>query len=142
MRHEGGIVNGTFSDKQSIRLNLDQTLAQRLNFVLSSEIIQVLSETRPDIVYVALGSPKQEKLIARLRPVLPGAWWLGVGNSFSFLSGEVRRAPVWMQRTGVEWVHRLIQEPRRLFRRYVVDGLPFAARMFAAALRARFGAEA
>jgi N-acetylglucosaminyldiphosphoundecaprenol N-acetyl-beta-D-mannosaminyltransferase len=91
-----------------------------------AEIIEALAAARPDIVFVALGSPKQERLIVKLRPLLPRAWWLGVGISFSFLCGEVRRAPVWMQRTGLEWMHRLVQEPRRLFRRYVVVGIPFA----------------
>jgi N-acetylglucosaminyldiphosphoundecaprenol N-acetyl-beta-D-mannosaminyltransferase len=92
-----------------------------------SAIIQKLSDSKPDIVYVALGSPKQEKLIARLRSILPNAWWVGVGNSFSFLAGRVKRAPVWMQRIGMEWVHRLCQEPKRLFKRYLVVGVPFAA---------------
>lgn len=91
-----------------------------------SAIIQVLSEAKPDIVFVALGSPKQEKLIARLRPILPAAWWIGVGNSFSFLAGHVKRAPLWMQRIGMEWLHRLMQEPRRLFKRYLIVGIPYA----------------
>ncbi len=85
----------------------------------------------PDIVYVALGSPKQEWLIGQIHHHLPRAWWLGVGISFSFVAGHVRRAPVWMQRTGLEWLHRLWQEPRRLARRYLVHGLPFAARLLA-----------
>ena len=89
-------------------------------------IIEKLSEAKPDIVYVGLGSPKQENLIARLRKILPDAWWLGVGNSFSFLCGDVKRAPMWMQRCGLEWAHRLAQEPRRLFKRYVTVGMPFA----------------
>lgn len=88
-----------------------------------------LDVARPDIVFVALGSPKQERLIDSIRHVLPHAWWLGVGVSFSFLSGDVRRAPVWMQRYGLEWLHRLSQEPRRLFKRYVIVGLPFAGLM-------------
>ncbi len=92
-----------------------------------AEISQLLTAAAPDIVFVALGSPKQEHLIAKLRPSLPGAWWLGVGVSFSFLTGNVHRAPTWMQRAGVEWAHRLWQEPRRLFKRYIVHGLPFAA---------------
>jgi N-acetylglucosaminyldiphosphoundecaprenol N-acetyl-beta-D-mannosaminyltransferase len=87
---------------------------------------ETLQRADPDIVYVALGSPKQERLIDELRPLLPRAWWLGIGISFSFLTGDVRRAPVWMRKTGLEWVHRLCQEPRRLARRYLVDGLPFA----------------
>lgn len=90
-------------------------------------IVTSLGTAQPDIVYVALGSPKQEKLIARLRPILPAAWWVGVGNSFSFLCGDVRRAPRWMQIAGLEWTHRLFQEPKRLFKRYVMVGLPFAA---------------
>ena len=96
---------------------------------MMAELITAVSAARPDIVFVALGSPKQERLILKLRPLLPHAWWLGVGISFSFLSGDVRRAPVWMQKIGMEWLHRLVQEPRRLFRRYVVVGIPFAVQL-------------
>jgi len=92
-------------------------------------MIADLSAAKPDIVYVALGSPKQERLIARLKKILPGSWWLGVGNSFSFLCGDVKRAPAWMQKSGLEWVHRLGQEPRRLFKRYIATGIPFAIAM-------------
>lgn len=98
------------------------------------EIKQMLSRAKPDIVYVALGSPKQELLISSIRRILPSAWWLGVGISFSFLCGEVKRAPLWMQRSGLEWIHRLIQEPKRLFKRYVVVGLPFAASLLGKAI--------
>ena len=90
-----------------------------------------LAEVRPDVIFVALGSPKQEALIARLRSTLPGTWWLGVGISFSFVAGRVQRAPVWLRKIGLEWVHRLTQEPRRLGRRYLVDGLPFGAGLIA-----------
>src|SRR4051794_6678270 len=93
------------------------------------ELRDVLTASGADIVYVALGSPKQERLIALLRTALPSAWWLGVGNSFSFLCGHVRRAPRWMQRAGLEWLHRLCQEPRRLFRRYIIVGVPFGMRL-------------
>ena len=104
------------------------------------EIVATLRTAKPDIVYLALGFPKQEQLALRLAEELPTTWFAGVGISFSFVSGEVQRAPRWMQAIGLEWVHRLAQEPRRLFRRYVVDGLPFAARMFASAIRSRIGA--
>lgn len=98
-----------------------------------------LSAARPDIVFVALGSPKQEQLIERIRQVLPRAWWLGVGVSFSFLTGHVKRAPKWIQSLGIEWVHRLCQEPRRLFKRYLIQGIPFAGLLMidAAAQRVR-----
>jgi N-acetylglucosaminyldiphosphoundecaprenol N-acetyl-beta-D-mannosaminyltransferase len=92
-----------------------------------------LLDAKPDIVFVGLGSPKQELLIRRLKSSLPRTWWLGVGISFSFLVGEVQRAPHWMQRSGLEWAHRLSQEPRRLAKRYLVQGLPFVAGLFARA---------
>ena len=82
-------------------------------------------------------TPKQELLVERIRKYLPAAWWLGVGISFSFLSGEVRPAPKWMKAVGLEWFHRLGQEPRRLSKRYLLHGLPFAAKLFLWALRGR-----
>ena len=91
----------------------------------------------PDILLVGLGSPKQEQLIRALRPLLPRTWMIGVGVSFSFLAGEIRRAPRWLQALGLEWVHRLLQEPRRLAKRYLVEDLPFAFRLFASALATR-----
>ncbi len=103
-----------------------------------TRVIQDLERARPDIVFVALGSPKQEHLIDALHHLLPTTWWVGVGISFSFLCGEVRRAPRWMQRGGLEWVHRLGQEPGRLARRYLVQGLPFALVLLAGALWARW----
>ena len=112
-------------------LRIVGTCCPKLGFENNPEemtsLVQAMTAASPDIVFVALGAPKQEKLIARLRPLMPRAWWLGVGISFSFVSGDVRRAPLWMQRMGLEWMHRLIQEPRRLFKRYVLTGLPFAA---------------
>jgi len=95
------------------------------------ELAARLAEARPDVVFVALGSPRQEALIERLRPGLPSAWWMGVGISFSFVAGRVQRAPVWLRRIGCEWLHRLVQEPRRLARRYLLDGLPFGAALIA-----------
>jgi N-acetylglucosaminyldiphosphoundecaprenol N-acetyl-beta-D-mannosaminyltransferase len=89
-----------------------------------------LVRTAPDIVLVAFGSPKQERVIAALRAELPHAWWTGIGISLSFVAGHVERAPELVQNLGLEWVHRLVQEPRRLFKRYVVEDLPFAFELF------------
>jgi N-acetylglucosaminyldiphosphoundecaprenol N-acetyl-beta-D-mannosaminyltransferase len=100
-------------------------------------IESALLAAQPDIVFVAMGFPKSERLSAKLAPMLPRAWWAGVGISFSFLSGQVRRAPPWMQRSGLEWLHRLAQEPKRLGRRYLVYGIPFALRLLGGAALAR-----
>jgi N-acetylglucosaminyldiphosphoundecaprenol N-acetyl-beta-D-mannosaminyltransferase len=88
-------------------------------------IRQALAESKPDLVYVGLGFPKQEQLITTLTPSLPSTWFLGIGMSLSFISGDMSRAPGWMQRAGLEWAHRLLSEPQRLFARYVLHGIPF-----------------
>jgi N-acetylglucosaminyldiphosphoundecaprenol N-acetyl-beta-D-mannosaminyltransferase len=105
----------------------------RLGAVLGDVI-----EAKPDLVLVGLGFPKQEQIIDLLRPELPGAWFLGCGASINFVIGDERRAPRWMQRGGLEWLHRLAQEPRRLGPRYLRD-LPFALRLLgrSAVTRAR-----
>ena len=91
----------------------------------------------PDLVFVGFGFPKQERVIARLRPRLPGTWFLGCGAAIGFVAGVHSRAPGWMQESGLEWVHRLVMEPRRLMRRYLVDDVPFAVRLLAGSARER-----
>jgi N-acetylglucosaminyldiphosphoundecaprenol N-acetyl-beta-D-mannosaminyltransferase len=98
---------------------------------------QALTEARPDIVLVALGSPKQEWLISKLRRSLPAAWFIGVGMSFSFATGDMPRAPRWMQRSGLEWVHRLLSEPRRLGKRYLWHDAPFGIELLGRSLLSR-----
>ena len=100
-------------------------------------IAATLVPLAPDIVLVAMGSPKQEALASALREALPRAWFVGVGASLAFLAGRVSRAPELMQRLGLEWVHRLGTEPTRLARRYLIEGLPFAAELMLHAARAR-----
>lgn len=102
------------------------------------QIRDLLRAANPDLVLVCLGAPKQEHLIRLLRRDLPGAWFFGLGISFGFVSGEVRRAPLHIQNLGLEWVHRMAQEPQRLARRYIVDGIPFAGRLMLHALRRRY----
>lgn len=122
-------------------LRVAGTYSPPLGFEHREEEIQKISDTidraRPDIVFVALGTPKGERLIHRLRERSPQVWWIGVGISFSFVCGEVRRAPVWVQRIGFEWVHRLVQEPRRLGKRYLIEDMPFAFTLLGGAMRRR-----
>jgi N-acetylglucosaminyldiphosphoundecaprenol N-acetyl-beta-D-mannosaminyltransferase len=96
-----------------------------------------LLRTAPDIVYVGLGFPKQERVIAALAPALPRMWFVACGAAIDFAAGERQRAPRWLQRSGLEWLFRLFMEPRRLFRRYVVDDAPFAAALLASSAAER-----
>jgi N-acetylglucosaminyldiphosphoundecaprenol N-acetyl-beta-D-mannosaminyltransferase len=97
-----------------------------------------LEATAPRIVFVALGFTKQDVLIRSLRDALPGASFLGVGISLSYATGDLARAPQWLCSLGLEWAHRLSQEPTlRLARRYLVAGLPFGLRLMAWATRRR-----
>src|SRR5690606_29054243 len=83
-----------------------------------------IAHARPDLVLVALGCPRQERLIAEYHDAAPGAVWIGVGGTLDFLAGQRWRAPALVQRGGMEWLVRLAQEPRRLWRRYLLRDLP------------------
>lgn len=81
---------------------------------------------QPKIVFVGLGFPKQERLIARLCGDLPGAWFVGCGAAIPIAAGQLNRAHPTIQRLGLEWLHRLVNEPRRLAKRYLVHDFPYA----------------
>lgn len=102
-----------------------------------AQVRQMLVAAAPDLVFVGLGFPRQDRLIATLRADLPDSWFVGCGAAIPFAAGELDRAPVWAQRAGLEWLHRLAGEPTRLFKRYVVHDVPFAARFLAGCLADR-----
>lgn len=89
------------------------------------KIIKMIREAAPDILFVGLGAPKQEKWIYNHYKILNIPVSIGVGVVFEFMSGMVRRAPAWMQKMGFEWFWRLVMEPRRLWKRYLVDDVKF-----------------
>ncbi|MBR4981219.1 MAG: WecB/TagA/CpsF family glycosyltransferase [Lachnospiraceae bacterium] len=88
------------------------------------KIIQQINNTSPNFIWIGLGAPKQEQWMYAHRDKLCGVM-LGVGAGFDFHAGTVKRAPVWMQKCGLEWLYRLTQDPKRLFKRYVVTNTKF-----------------
>jgi N-acetylglucosaminyldiphosphoundecaprenol N-acetyl-beta-D-mannosaminyltransferase len=102
-----------------------------------AEFRAAVAEAKPDLVFVGLGFPKQEKVITRLREDLPEAWYIGCGAAVNFVAGDVDRAPRWMQRTGLEWAHRLTTDPGRLAGRYLKHDAPYAIRLLTAAATRR-----
>lgn len=88
------------------------------------EVIRTINESGADIVWVGLGAPKQEKWMAAHNGLIHGVM-MGVGAGFDFHAGTIRRAPVWIQRIGLEWLYRLFQDPKRLIRRYLVTNVKF-----------------
>jgi N-acetylglucosaminyldiphosphoundecaprenol N-acetyl-beta-D-mannosaminyltransferase len=87
-----------------------------------------ITAARPDIVWVGLSTPTQEYWMRDHVGRIPGATLMGVGAAFDFHAGDVKRAPRWMQQVGLEWLHRLSSEPRRLWRRYLVLAPRFVMR--------------
>ena len=102
------------------------------------QAVSAVAAAAPDLVFVGLGFPRQERLIEQLRQQLPHAWCLACGGGISMAAGVVRRASPVMQRLGFEWVHRLVLEPRRLAPRYLRDDLPFALALLARSAAHRF----
>ena len=90
------------------------------------EIVERINAAKPDILFVALGNPKQELWLARNAAALDVPVALGIGGSFNFVAGRVKRAPRWMQKCSLEWVHRIAQEPGRLWRRYAYGLVKFS----------------
>jgi N-acetylglucosaminyldiphosphoundecaprenol N-acetyl-beta-D-mannosaminyltransferase len=82
-------------------------------------IVEQVNAARPDIIWVGLGTPKQERWMAEHLGRFDHSILIGVGAAFDFLSGNKRQAPLWIQRAGLEWLFRLVSEPRRLWRRYI-----------------------
>lgn len=86
-------------------------------------IIDVINEKKPDILAVGLGAPKQEKFLYKYRENLNVPISLAIGASIDFEAENIKRAPKWMQNIGLEWFYRLCKEPRRMFKRYIIDDL-------------------
>ena len=114
------LVSGYYAPPFSALLEMDH-----------EETVRRLREARPDVLLVSFGCPKQEKWISMHYRSLGIPVVIGVGATIDFLANRVRRAPLWMQRHGLEWSYRLLKEPRRLFRRYANDLLRFAPALVA-----------
>jgi len=107
-RHPGLVIAGSY-----------RPVYRPLSVDEQREVADVINAAAPDIVWVGLGVPRQEKWMATMRGQLDAPMLVGVGAAFDFLSGTVAQAPAWIQRAGLEWLFRLTREPRRLWRRYL-----------------------
>jgi N-acetylglucosaminyldiphosphoundecaprenol N-acetyl-beta-D-mannosaminyltransferase len=113
-RFPGLKIAGLASPPKSSLLDMDRSF------------VEEIKRARPDVLLVALGNPKQEKWIGMYGREVAVPVMMGVGGTLDFIAGKVRRAPRWMQRAGLEWLFRLVQEPGRLWKRYVVDLVSFS----------------
>ena len=102
-----------------------------LNFDEEAELLGRLREAQPHICWIGLSTPKQERFMAAYLEKLPTTVMVGVGAAFDIHSGRVRQAPLWMQRNGLEWFFRLTQEPKRLWKRYLLNNPLFVIRILA-----------
>lgn len=90
----------------------------------NAEIVRQINECHPDFVWVGLGAPKQELWMAEQKGKVSGLM-VGVGAAFDYMAGNILRAPRWMQESNLEWAYRLMQEPKRLFKRYLYSNVKF-----------------
>lgn len=90
-----------------------------------TNIVEVISETRPDILLIGMSSPQKELFSYKYKSVLNTKYILGVGGYFDILAGKTKRAPLWMQNIGLEWFFRFTQEPKRMWRRYFLGNSQF-----------------
>jgi N-acetylglucosaminyldiphosphoundecaprenol N-acetyl-beta-D-mannosaminyltransferase len=88
-------------------------------------VIQMINSANSDILFLGMPSPQKEFFVEKYRNQLKVKYILGVGGFFDILSGSIKRAPLWMQNSGMEWFYRLIKEPRRMWRRYLIGNLTF-----------------
>lgn len=92
-----------------------------LNRTEEEQLIDQVAQTQPDIFWVGLSTPKQERFMAAYLPKLDTKVMLGVGAAFDFHTGRAQDAPVWIKKSGLQWLHRLSQDPRRLWKRYLIN---------------------
>jgi len=114
--------------------------AYRNGYFAASEadaVADVINQSAADLLFVAMGSPAQEKWIAAQLARSGVRFALGVGGSFDHVSGLAVRAPGWMQRAGLEWLYRLMREPRRMWRRYLIGNTTFVWLIFRQRIRDR-----
>jgi N-acetylglucosaminyldiphosphoundecaprenol N-acetyl-beta-D-mannosaminyltransferase len=90
-----------------------------------AQVVEQIRDARPDLLFVAISSPKKEQFLGRYQADMKVPFAMGVGGTFDVAIGRVRRAPVWMQKSGLEWFYRFLQEPRRMFRRYFIEDMAF-----------------
>jgi N-acetylglucosaminyldiphosphoundecaprenol N-acetyl-beta-D-mannosaminyltransferase len=96
-----------------------------LNANEEQELVEMVGRLKPDFFWVGLSTPKQEQFMARYSQLLETRLMIGVGAAFDYLTGSIRDAPSWVKSAGLQWLHRLIQEPRRLWKRYLINNPQF-----------------
>lgn len=98
--------------------------------VEEEELVTKVHSSQPDIIWVGLSTPKQERFMAHYLPMLDTKLMIGVGAAFLFHTGAIRDSPEWVKHAGLQWLHRLIQEPSRLWRRYLINNPLFIVSAF------------
>ena len=88
-------------------------------------VVEQIREAKADLLFVAISSPKKEHFLGQYQAHMKIPFAMGVGGTFDVAVGRVKRAPLWMQRNGLEWFYRFLQEPRRMFRRYFIEDMAF-----------------
>ncbi|MGM0214811.1 WecB/TagA/CpsF family glycosyltransferase [Enterococcus sp. AZ109] len=105
--------------------NLKIAGAQHGFFKDEQAVVEAIAACQPNMLFIGMTSPYKEEFVSKYKRALNANLIMGVGGSFDVLAGEISRAPAWMQRSGLEWLHRFMKEPQRLYKRYIFENLYF-----------------
>jgi N-acetylglucosaminyldiphosphoundecaprenol N-acetyl-beta-D-mannosaminyltransferase len=135
------LYGGNVGVAEQLKLNLEQRFPglrvvgtytppfRPLNPAEQTELQELVARLKPDIFWVGLSTPKQERFMAEYLPQLSTKVMIGVGAAFDVHTGGIKDAPDWVKKAGLQWFHRLCQEPRRLWRRYLFNNPRFVVRI-------------
>jgi len=128
-KHPGGKIVGTFVPPFRAMFSKEE----------NQQMIDAINVVKPDMLLVSLTAPKQDIWIAENLAKLDTHVAIGIGGAFEVAAGMIQRAPLWMQKSGLEWLYRFLQEPKRMFRRYFVEAPMFIPLVIQQKLSTRFG---
>jgi N-acetylglucosaminyldiphosphoundecaprenol N-acetyl-beta-D-mannosaminyltransferase len=102
-----------------------------------AQVAEQIRQSEADLLFVAISSPKKEQFLGKYQAHMRIPFAMGVGGTFDVAIGKVKRAPLWMQKSGLEWFYRFLQEPRRMFRRYFIEDMAFIGLFLKEAIKGR-----
>ena len=124
------VVNGIKSKLIGLKINDTKVFVKKLRYPVPINLNNKINKSKAKILFVAISSPQKELFLEKWKSHLNANLLMGVGGTFDILSGKKNRAPLWMQNIGLEWFYRMMQEPRRMTKRYIYTNMFYMILLF------------